>query len=214
MSITKSDKSCCWSVTINNPTDDDRLNWSNLKGLPWVREVSGQIEQGEEGTLHIQGMVKTLSVRFAALKKALPRAHIEAARNATALAKYVVKEDTRVQSIPTVKTATQADVQNWVCNQVLEDCYRMEQKSLKEPLNVLDYVESDLILKYSDMIRKHWEMYVDEGVRSLIKSGYYGVEYVMANPQVRMAFKKYLPEICYRHCHAPQEVTPSSYPED
>lgn len=195
-----SDKSCCWSITINNPTADDIQQWSAMKTLHWVREVSGQVEKGQEGTPHIQGMLKTQSVRFAQVKRALPRAHIEIAKSQTALAKYVVKEDTRVSSIPTTKVATQLDIQRWCCIQVMVDCQKWEAKSRgTDSLDPSDYDDQDIILKYSDAIRKHWEVYVDDAVRSLIQQGYFGVEYVMANAQVRNAFRKYLPEICYRY---------------
>lgn len=198
-----SEKSCCWSVTINNPTDEDKLQWASLSGLHWVREVSGQLEQGEGGTLHIQGMVKTQSVRFSQVKKALPRAHIEAARSQAALAKYVQKQDTRVASIPTIRTATQLDVQRHCYRHVIDQCYKLEQRNQTSSLDVSTLDEGELILKYSNVIRKNWESYTDEAVRDLIKGGYFGVEYVMANAQVRMAFKKYLPEICYRFYNAP-----------
>lgn len=198
-----SDKSCCWSVTINNPTDEDKQQWASLSGLHWVREVSGQLEQGAEGTLHIQGMVKTQSVRFSQVKKALPRAHIEAARSQVALAKYVQKQDTRVAAIPTIRTATQLDVQRHCYRHVIDQCYKLEQRNYPETLDISTLDEGELILKYSNVIRKNWESYTDEAVRDLIKGGYFGVEYVMANAQVRMAFKKYLPEICYRFYNAP-----------
>jgi len=45
-------------------------------------------------------MVKTPQVRFSAVKKAFPRAHIEVARNPAALATYVSKEETRVGQLP------------------------------------------------------------------------------------------------------------------
>jgi len=211
-SVTKSDKSCCWSVTINNPTADDIQQWQLLKGLPWVREVSGQIEKGQEGTPHIQGMLRTQSVRFAQVKKALPRAHIEIARSQTALANYVVKEDTRVASIPTVRTATQLDVQRHCYQQVMVDCWKWEAKLLGIDSDSYDPAQAsdsgELILKFADAIRKHWEIYVDEAVRFLITQGYFGVEYVMANTQVRNAFRKYLPEICYRYYNAPSTPFP------
>lgn len=209
------DKSCCWSVTINNPTGDDETNWNNLRTYAWVREVTGQMEKGSEGTLHIQGMVKTQSVRFAQMKKVLPRAHIEAAKNPAALAKYVTKPETRVASIPTVRTATQADIQRAVYYFVIQDCYRLEERRLKEAFDILKCDEQYLLNKYAQEIRKHWESYVDEAVRSLIVAGYYGIEYVMSNPQVRTAFRKYIVEICYRHgTKAAAEAEATSRQED
>lgn len=197
----QSDKACCWSITINNPTDDDHVQWAALSALHWVKEVTGQLEKGEEGTLHIQGMVKTQSVRFAALKKALPRAHIEPARNAAALAKYVSKLETRIAPIAPIKTANQNDVQIACLGVALNLCY---QWSASDPL-----VTDELLLldKYSFEIKRDWEKILDTAVSSLIYQGFYGVEFVVSNPQVRTAFKKYLPAILYRTYNGRTQAT-------
>lgn len=90
----------CWSVTINNPTDSDTEQVKQAQARSgW--KVEGQLERGEGGTPHYQLIVRTPQVRFSALKKAFPRAHIELARNAAALALYVTKEETRVAQLPT-----------------------------------------------------------------------------------------------------------------
>lgn len=65
--------------------------------------VEGQLERGEEGTEHYQLMVKTPQVRFAAVKKVFPTAHIEVARNRKALEQYVHKEETRVESLKSIE---------------------------------------------------------------------------------------------------------------
>lgn len=191
-----SDKCCNWSITINNPTDEDHIQWEGLKGLHWVKEVVGQLEKGAEGTPHIQGMIKTQSVRFTQVKKALPRAHIEPAKNPAALKQYVQKEDTRIAPIATVKTATQYDVQNRI--------YELLELGGSKWFRAWDMDKPflDNYFSHKELIRKHWEMLVDEAVQELIMRGYYGVEFVMANPQIRIAFKKYLPEIIYRTHHA------------
>lgn len=88
-------RSSCWSITINNPTEEDR---NQLKSPPtWVKSCHHQDEIGDNGTLHIQGAVLTAQVRFSQLKKWLPRAHIEVARNRQALLKYVKKPETSVE---------------------------------------------------------------------------------------------------------------------
>lgn len=196
----RSDKACCWSVTINNPNDDDHKQWASLASIPWVREVTGQLEKGEEGTLHLQGMVRTQSVRFAALKKALPRAHIEAARNPVALAKYVAKEETRVAPTVQIKTATQNDIQKQLLGVVLQDLYNYTK------LDPLSTDVEEMISKNSAYILKHWETYLDQAVNILIYQGYYGVEFVVSNPQIRTAFRKYLPAILYRTYHASTQI--------
>lgn len=88
-------RASCWSVTINNPTDEDR----NLLRSPpsWVKNCVYQDEVGEEGTPHIQGCVQSAQVRFSQVKAWLPRAHIEKARNRAALLQYVQKEETAVE---------------------------------------------------------------------------------------------------------------------
>lgn len=87
-------KASHWSITINNPAEEDR---QALKDHPtFVKKVVCQDEVGENGTLHIQGYIQTTQVRFSAIKKWLPRAHIEVARNKQALLNYVQKEETAV----------------------------------------------------------------------------------------------------------------------
>lgn len=67
--------------------------------------VQGQIEKGAEGTPHYQLMVTTPQVRFSAVKKVFPTAHIEPARNRRALEQYVHKEDTRVELLKSVEVS-------------------------------------------------------------------------------------------------------------
>lgn len=201
----QSDKSCCWSVTINNPTDDDITQWECLKDYDWVKEVSGQLEKGENQTPHIQGMVKTLSVRFSQIKKALPRAHIEAARSQAALAKYVVKEETRVGVIPTAKVATQSDIQKRILKMTLEKFLTTDSENTKDRFYAW--------LQMENLKNKHFsESYIDAAVRTLILEGYFGIEFVMSNPQVRLAFKKYFCEIIIREYARPTQDSPTSSP--
>lgn len=98
-------KASHWLITINNPNGDDR---EQVKNLPkWVKRFKYQDEVGENGTLHIQGYIHTETVRMSAIKKWLPRAHIEICRNKDAAMKYVEKPET---SVP----GTQHDVKNTV----------------------------------------------------------------------------------------------------
>lgn len=94
----KQERHTCWSVTINNPiaADDENIQLARQKG--W--RVDGQPERGKEGTLHYQLIVKTPQVRFSAVKKQFPRAHIDPARNVAALEQYVHKQDTKAGELP------------------------------------------------------------------------------------------------------------------
>lgn len=88
-------RSTWWSITINNPTDDDR---SALAAPPtFVKRIKYQDEVGENGTLHIQGAVNTAQCRMSMLKQWLPRAHLEPARDKHALMAYVEKTETAVE---------------------------------------------------------------------------------------------------------------------
>lgn len=93
-----------WSVTCNMKTIsrasvDACIEASRSMG--WG--VEGQIELGEEGTEHYQLLVRTPQVRFSAVKKVFPTAHIELARNVKALENYVHKEETRVEALRSVE---------------------------------------------------------------------------------------------------------------
>lgn len=83
-----------WSITINNPEQSDRDALANPPAF--VKKVVQQDERGENDTLHIQACANTTQVRFAQVKSWLQRAHIELARDKSALLKYVQKEETAV----------------------------------------------------------------------------------------------------------------------
>lgn len=65
-----------WGITINNPTEDDRRALRTAQR--WLRQVRGQDEIGENGTLHVQAYANTDQVRMSQLKTWLPRAHFQA----------------------------------------------------------------------------------------------------------------------------------------
>lgn len=106
-------RSNCWSVTINNPNRSDEENIAQARQKGW--KVYGQLEKGESGTPHYQLMIRTPQVRFSALKKAFPRAHIEVSRNPAALEAYVQKDETRQAplSVSQDKYPTQSQVYRW-----------------------------------------------------------------------------------------------------
>lgn len=92
------ERASAWSLTINNPTDSDEECIALARQKGW--RVEGQKEKGAEGTSHYQLFLQTPQVRFSAIKKAFPRAHIEVARNIAALKAYVHKADTREGELP------------------------------------------------------------------------------------------------------------------
>lgn len=175
-----SERATCWSITINNPTEEE------LKpSLPAKWSMSGQLEKGEEeGTIHYQGILKTPQVRFSAVKQALPRAHIEVARNKTALEKYVHKEETRISTVNDVSSniPTLFDYQHTIARKW-------------SAVDFATYVERhDGKLNDDDIAL----MYVDDLVAEDIRKGVCGVEYIAINPMWRSAWKKFWRAMIYR----------------
>jgi len=162
-----SERATCWSVTINNPTKADDENIAQAKQKSgWA--VYGQKEKGENGTEHYQLCVTTPQVRFTAVKKTFPRAHIEVARDRRALTKYVNKEDTRIAGLPTDNTyPSMSKVMAWFGDYF--DDYRPQGDGIKdeELLSIFDYM-----------------------INMKIREGYY-VESIGVNPQVRSSIKMY-----------------------
>lgn len=92
-------RSGCWSVTINNPTSEELQFAPVCEANGW--KIEGQLEAGKEGTKHYQGMLDTpTKPTWTTVKRAFPRAHIEAARRRDLLKKYVHKEETRLAEVP------------------------------------------------------------------------------------------------------------------
>jgi len=85
-----------WGITLNNPTpaELEKMRYPNLPNF--VISIKHQQEIGESGTLHVQCALKTTSRDFTTIKKYLPRAFIEIARNQDALNNYVQKIETAV----------------------------------------------------------------------------------------------------------------------
>ena len=160
-------KGTAWSVTINNPTkaDEDNIALARQHGY----KVEGQKEKGESGTEHYQLMVKTPHVRFSAVKKAFPRAHIEVAKNVAALTKYVVKDETRVGSLP------------------------MGQELYPSLQTVWDMFYTWTPMEWKEAKKKkedEWLELFDAFCADQIEQGYV-LETIAVNPQVRSAVKKF-----------------------
>lgn len=92
----QTDRGYAWSLTVYDP--GELANISNKDTWPnWLRKVKYQEEIcPSTGKHHWQVAALTQQVRFSALKKWLPTAHIELARNKQALMNYVEKDDTAV----------------------------------------------------------------------------------------------------------------------
>jgi len=170
-----SDRATCWSLTINNPTEADEESFALARQKGW--KVEGQRERGEAGTEHYQLILRTPQVRFAAVKKIFPRAHIEVARNPAALSQYVAKEETRVGSIPVDqgKYPSQSKFFELVWDVILtypHECSeftRWPNDKLRFPTNALNKATHELIeegyyvenIATNPMTIRSWELFHD-----------------------------------------------------
>ena len=196
MSLPLTVRSTCWSVTINNPTQQDYDCMKNPTGHKDFISCEGQLEEGENGTPHLQLMLKTKSMKFSAVKKLFPRGHIEPARSAAALANYVNKEETRIATIAPAMIATVATLNNaltevWANKDEVDEYIETlsDEEFLRIGICILDKLAVHLIMK-----------------------GYHGVEYIASNPSVRSAWKLYYKAIVYRQYATPTQATQGEPP--
>jgi len=188
-------RSTHWSVTINNHTASDYEDIQRARQRGW--KVEGQEERGESGTPHLQLMVKTPQVRFSAVKKAFPRAHIEVARNVVALARYVQKEQTAVCSLPIQSDKYPSlgkfwmlvyeviESQNWI-----DRCY--QDRWFKEAFDFFEYPREFEGVPLADLRRVKEKMALEvfeNCVEHLIGEGYH-VEHYYSPPNISV-FKKF-----------------------
>lgn len=167
-------RATCWSVTINNPVESDKEAIATAGQKRWT--VTGQLEKGANGTPHYQLIVRTPQVRFAAIKKQFPRAHIEIAHHPEALAKYVVKDETRVASLSgTDRYPSQAKTMLMFWEHVNRCAY--DFSPVTPPATLLKW--------FDDMVGER------------IKDGYF-MELIAMNPQVRSAIRRFGYEILVR----------------
>jgi len=181
----------CWSITINNPTEEDRRLLTERPG--WIKEITHQDEVGEEGTLHIQGAVKAkYTVKFSAVKKWLPRAHIEVARNAQALFNYCKKSETAVEG-------TQVSETNECVSKEFITPSKFPRLVAKTFLQEMDQIEwhfGDKIYLQSDFadFGKVKDIVIEQTIKYLIRKGWH-IELLAVNPSIRKALSSYWEDI-------------------
>lgn len=169
------ERGTAWSVTCNlrtvaRTTVDDSI--TRARSLGWG--VEGQIEQGAEGTQHYQLLLRTPQVRFSAVKKVFPTAHIELARNVKALQNYVHKEESRVEALKTVEVTylTYPMVRNkffaWFVDEYPDYDIRDADERLQYwdrfiGLSITEGMDCDLIgmnPQHRGCISKYWYSYI------------------------------------------------------
>ena len=179
------DRATCWMICINNPTSTD-LPTPGTMPARWVLE--GQMEKGENGTLHYQGMLRTPQVRFKAVKDMFPRARIEVARDKHRLKTYVHKNDTRVAEVPTISSniPTLFDYQITVAQRWDDEEFNRRHTEAMEKRDS-KITAGDVALEYVDYL-----------VSEDIKAGIRGIEFIAINPMWRSSWKKFYSSIIFR----------------
>lgn len=194
-------RSTCWSLTINNPTDADEEHINLARQRGW--KVDGQLEKGLEGTTHYQIRLITPQVRWSAVKKQFPRAHIEVARDPIALGKYVAKEETRVGCLPTGQDKYPSLSKLW---DLIYQHYNSDDSSGWNVLSLEDGLAEFYHEKLDMELSKEPLAVFDRAVRVLIANGYH-VESIAANPSTRSMWKLYARQLMSRsHAQAAQEA--------
>lgn len=184
------ERASCWSITINNPkTEEYQIV------LPARWKLEGQLERGDEGTLHYQGMLNTPQVRFSAVKKVFPRAHIEVARNKQALAKYVHKEETREAAVTAIPTLFEYQ-------SIIAAAWEQDEYSARWQLACEHATPTNL--PCPDEVAMQ---YIDSLVAADIEYGRRGAEFIAINPMWRSSWKKFWRSIIKRY--GSQQAFPS-----
>jgi len=188
------DRSTNWSVTINmknvsQERADEFIQQARQRG--WI--VNGQMEEGEAGTRHYQLHVKTPQVRFSALKRAFPTAHIEVARNVAALATYVQKEDTRIGTLPEADERYMTTAKLWdMIYQRYNLPYDKDGWNTEDDREVRFYYQID-----QEVLDRDPLAWFDTQVAYFIRKGYY-VDALATNPAIRSFWKKFYSDILFR----------------
>lgn len=171
-----------WSITINcksisRSTAEECIE--RARQLGW--RVYGQIERGDTGTEHFQLAVNTPQVRFSAVKKVFPTAHIELANNWSALMSYCQKEDTRVEGIKQVSSnyLPWSQLRQMFAEWLLEDEFRPHTTDHDRRLQLWDQFIGELIVdryevdlmgmnaNYRACICRYWRHYIIRYTQSL-----------------------------------------------
>lgn len=196
--------------------------WKAATQYHWVKETRGQLERGESGTLHIQGMIRTEPVAWTRVKKLFPRAHVERATNAFALERYVEKPETRVAALgrqvaPERKVITPVQLHQSLYDEVyrrhfhkglpLEWSYS-EGRGWTSDIweypdhwhTLQDWEQLSVVLTLNRRyMEKHADAIITAAVDTLILDGVLGAEYATAQVASRAALKRHLSSIVIRH---------------
>jgi len=182
-------------VTINNPTKEDYDEIEHLKSQTWVKSWNGQLEEGADGTPHVQACLKTEYVRWGKVKNALTRAHIEKARNSQALSNYVVKEETRVGAVP-AGANKYMNIQQFYTHLAEHVVCKIAAATNIDAFEVRLCLTGNGYKDHRDPVANAKKAIiplneVNAAAAKLIADGYMGLEFIVTNPATKTMFKTF-----------------------
>lgn len=190
--MSNAQRATCWSLTINMgatkmETVEEWIHSARARG--W--KITGQVEKAPTtGTLHYQLMLQTPQMRFAAIKRAFPTAHIEIARRKVALSQYVVKTDTRVAALPQQDEKYPTAAKFW---ELVFKQYEGVEGGWEDDENTVCFSDLDR----QQALEANPLDFLDQVAANLIRSGYV-IDHLITNPAIRSFWKKFYAEVLYR----------------
>ena len=141
-------------LTINNYTELDIHQFDRCGASFYAY----QIESGENGVHHIQGIVHFKSARIWP-KRWWPRAHIEVVKNFKAAYKYCTKEDTRVKG-PFIagdypQQGRRTDLEK-LANSIIIDKTPIDTIAKKKPRNIREIPQGSTIITLTIPITQNY----------------------------------------------------------
>jgi len=159
------DRNSAWSLTLFNN------EWKDFQHPSWTLEGQEELCPAT-GKLHYQGMLHTGQVRFSAVKKVFPKAHIEPCRDPVALKKYVHKAATRAAQ-PT-RTGRTMNRDKFFAD-VFEHMWNSDA----------DHMEEDI------KTDRHCNLLLQVVEQMLMAGGDWSYSYMAMNPQTKQLWERF-----------------------
>jgi len=198
-----------WSVTINNPDENDYLivrnpNSKYIREMVWTPEVGG-----EEGTPHIQGWVRLQRNQSQAfMKKLYPRAHLKPCRkddyNENCF-RYAQKNDETTAGNHHIVLNDPLPASDTILYQVLERSWDWLVETDK---NIADFLMHEGV--YDVIQRLNLKQLRTDATERIMISEKSGLEKIFVSPVYEKMKSKYWREILYRLKHKQDALDNSS----